>query len=630
METGRDEYTSIDLNGKFLHTLLFIELLVNSVIGRGSNKHNIEQFLTLCTREYEGVDTTQQIIQEFSKSYSSEQAAWWYTRDSFLYASLNKAFRVQNIDFLIAVRFFVQDLNAQLCGLQQAQSFKPVRVYRSQLMSSNEVAIFYKSIGNLILVPSFLSTSLSRQYTLFLLGDSHAHEGLERVLFEIDADPGLDCGKPFADITEKSYFPNESEILFSLGSIFRIVNVHRETDGIHVIQMTLCCYDDESTKPLFEFMKKDVENATSIYVFGLVLLKSGHFDAAQRIFLQTLIGAEGQGNEQLISTCFHNIGIARAETKDFELSIKFLNKSLEIESRLLPKNNPSIATILVNIGNILRRLGKLSEAFESYTKALDILRIAYTDEEHEDFARCYNGMANVCTAEAKYEKAVELYRKAHWIKEKIFPSYHPSLALSYSNMGYLHQLLGQYDQALTNKEYALSIQVKSLPPEHLDFADTYSNMAVLLGCLWQNQKALEFFEKAASIIRKHFPSTHEAVLNIEKNIDGAKHRLTIEALQAEARSKSGSKILSTDFKSPLNCGGRACSKCGNCSDWNHPSGRYIKRPDAYCRFLYSMIPDANVRPPKPNRPFHLISVGTRDNPLPGAAFLCNCKDRDWF
>jgi hypothetical protein len=77
METGTDECTCIDLNGKFLHTMLFLDQLINCDLQNSSAKASIEQFLTLCMKEYEGVDTTQQIIQEFSKTYSTEQAVWW-------------------------------------------------------------------------------------------------------------------------------------------------------------------------------------------------------------------------------------------------------------------------------------------------------------------------------------------------------------------------------------------------------------------------------------------------------------------------------------------------------------------------------------------------------------------------
>jgi len=77
METGTDECTCIDVNGKFIHTMLFLDQLTNSDPRKSSVKTSIDRFLTLWMKEYEGVDTTQRMIQEFSKTYSSEQAVWW-------------------------------------------------------------------------------------------------------------------------------------------------------------------------------------------------------------------------------------------------------------------------------------------------------------------------------------------------------------------------------------------------------------------------------------------------------------------------------------------------------------------------------------------------------------------------
>jgi hypothetical protein len=50
------------------------------------------------------------MIDEFEMDYSSENALWWYSRDSFLYGMLNKALRTQDIDTLFLFRFFIRDI----------------------------------------------------------------------------------------------------------------------------------------------------------------------------------------------------------------------------------------------------------------------------------------------------------------------------------------------------------------------------------------------------------------------------------------------------------------------------------------------------------------------------------------
>ncbi|CAF4434919.1 unnamed protein product, partial [Adineta steineri] len=88
-------------------------------------------------------------------------------------------------------------------------------------MSVDELDSLKNIIGQFISVNSFFSTSDKRSTALFLLGDLTTQIDLERVLFEIDADPNIVTTKPFAKISKHSYFPDESEVLFTTGSIFR-------------------------------------------------------------------------------------------------------------------------------------------------------------------------------------------------------------------------------------------------------------------------------------------------------------------------------------------------------------------------------------------------------------------------
>ncbi|CAF4094648.1 unnamed protein product [Rotaria sp. Silwood1] len=93
---------------------------------------------------------------------------------------------------------------------------------------------------------SFLSTTVDRNLALFVLGDAaqqlerwrvHQRIPLKRVLFIIDADPSkINDLIPFADISSKSYFPEEQETLFMAGCIFRVCDVRFDEDEkIHMI-----------------------------------------------------------------------------------------------------------------------------------------------------------------------------------------------------------------------------------------------------------------------------------------------------------------------------------------------------------------------------------------------------------
>jgi len=58
-------------------------------------------------------------INELEKTYTADKAIFWYTRDSFLYRLLNKAFLIDDIDIIFKCRFIIIDLFQQLTNLHR-------------------------------------------------------------------------------------------------------------------------------------------------------------------------------------------------------------------------------------------------------------------------------------------------------------------------------------------------------------------------------------------------------------------------------------------------------------------------------------------------------------------------------
>ncbi|CAF5161246.1 unnamed protein product, partial [Rotaria sp. Silwood1] len=175
-----------------------------------SNTTDKNELIDLCKEEYKDNEKELAIIAEFEQSYSPDRALWWYTRDSFLYRLLNKALRVKNIDMIFLFRFFTRNIERQI---EQYKCTAPIRVYRGQLMSNEELEVLRGSIGHFISMNSFLSTSIERKQALAFLDATTISDDLQRVLIMIDADPRLDGVKPFANITIHSYFTDEKEVL---------------------------------------------------------------------------------------------------------------------------------------------------------------------------------------------------------------------------------------------------------------------------------------------------------------------------------------------------------------------------------------------------------------------------------
>ncbi|CAF4888141.1 unnamed protein product, partial [Rotaria socialis] len=223
---------------------------------------------------------------------------------------MNKALRVRNTELIFLFRTVIRDIYEQLV-VHQCQ--KRVIVYRGQILSKVEYKNLRKSsCGSMISLNSFLSTSLNRRIAeRFVQQNMHlcASGDYVVVIFEIEADPSvvgtMKNGKnrrPFAQIDELSYYGEESEVLFMLGSIFRLNEIvsHNQSssssslsaDGTMstiIIRMTLCSDDNNDLKQLYDHMKNEYDREeTNLLSLGDVLRNMGKFDLAEKYYRRWL------------------------------------------------------------------------------------------------------------------------------------------------------------------------------------------------------------------------------------------------------------------------------------------------------------------------------------------------------
>ncbi|CAF1436120.1 unnamed protein product, partial [Rotaria sordida] len=223
-----------DVNGKFVYS----QVLIDCLLRLKTIPEDAKELIQILKQAYEDNRFESSNIQEFRKKYSSDQAVWWYTRDTFFYKALNAVLRTENIHMIFLFRTYIFDIQRQL---KTHQAKKPLRVYRGQVISIDELKTLQNSCGQFISVNSFFSTSTNDERARSFLNAPNTPENLEKVLFDIVANPKAATTKPFADIRTLSEFPGESEILFMIGSIFRLNSVNRSAkDQIWIIEMTLC------------------------------------------------------------------------------------------------------------------------------------------------------------------------------------------------------------------------------------------------------------------------------------------------------------------------------------------------------------------------------------------------------
>ncbi|CAF1338127.1 unnamed protein product [Adineta steineri] len=230
-------------------------------------------------------------------------------------------------------RSYISDIHRQL---QHHQLMCPIQVYRSQLMSTSELNYLQQQKGQLVSVNSFLSTSTDREVADIYTGDTTQYKNLERVLFEIDADPKVVTTKPFADISRLSHFREESEVLFMLGSIFRIESINC-TNQLWTIHMSLCRDDEHDLKEVLEYMKKQngIEQ-TNLCTWSKILLKMGKFDLAKKYYIRCV--NELLDKDPLLLMAYEGLADIAYQQNDYDETIKWQQKLNDFKDRMTPEN----------------------------------------------------------------------------------------------------------------------------------------------------------------------------------------------------------------------------------------------------------------------------------------------------
>ncbi|CAF4446661.1 unnamed protein product, partial [Adineta steineri] len=141
---------------------------------------------------------------------------------------------------------FIIDLNQQL--KQEHQLFSKqqknsiINLYRGQFIHKDELNRLKTTIGELISMNSFLSTTKNKIKALeFIKNRSSPNEQLISILLEINVNIKSQTS-PLADIKHLSVSSQEEEeILFMFGAIFRIDDVSFDEElKIWKTKLTLC------------------------------------------------------------------------------------------------------------------------------------------------------------------------------------------------------------------------------------------------------------------------------------------------------------------------------------------------------------------------------------------------------
>ncbi|CAF2520409.1 unnamed protein product [Rotaria sp. Silwood2] len=507
--------SSFGLNGQYLQ----FQLLMDSLLRIQATEEDKKELISICKTKYKDNKKELDNVHEFKNNYKPDKALWWYTRESFLYRMLNKALRVQDTELLYLLRFFIFDLCK---AIEKHRCSTPICTYRSQSISEDEFRGLSNSIGKLISMSSFFSTSLDPKKALDFADPA---DDLRQIFFEIDADPRIHGVQPFAEVAVHSAHPEEREVLMTVGSIYRILDVSRGDGKVWTIKMRLCSEDENNMRRTLEHMIR--ENLVEGYeqrrlLFATRLMNMNKLDEAEKHLIH-LYDTLPRDHKDIV-LLYSKLGDLAFEKDDLATSLKWHQKALKRKNETLKPNDTNLADSYNSIGNVYAKQNAYPDAHKSYNKAMEIWKRAF-GEDHLAIASYLTNIGNVFNQEKRYSEALQCHNKALMIRKKFRPSDHPDMAASLNNLGLVYKCNGRLQEALKYFEQSLVIKEKSLSFQHPSIGSTWENMASVFEQSQELHKALIYYKKTAECYRLRLGPTNRRFVNVEQSIRNVESKL---------------------------------------------------------------------------------------------------------
>ena len=207
-----------------IHTQLLKEILLDMKYDDKAKKELVE----FCREQFQNNPHELEIINEFEQTYHTHTPIWWYTRECFTYQLLNRALRIQDIQVILKMGFFLRDVHRHLEELySKLDQNKIITVYRGKTMSNAEFdEIKNKQDGGLLAFNTFLSTSINedlKQLTEYIrqqLSDFTKWERLGQLLIIMgNFDKAEEIFKILLQETFKDNEKIQSSLFYQLGNI---------------------------------------------------------------------------------------------------------------------------------------------------------------------------------------------------------------------------------------------------------------------------------------------------------------------------------------------------------------------------------------------------------------------------
>lgn len=502
------------VNQSFMYSQLLKEILLEM----NYDEKAMSTLIEFCRESFRKNEKELKIIDEFERDYRKYTPIWWYTRECFTYQMLNRSLRTVDIDIIAVMGFFMKDIYQQIKEEHSKRSNRKAIfiVYRGQGMMKHEFDAIQSSIGELFAFNSFLSTTVDLDVAMHFAHNRAKQSNKVPIVFEMEIDPTLTT-TPFASLNNLSYYNRkEEEVLFSMHTVFRIIQIKESNDSIWRIKLKSVDDHDQQITQLTRQMRCEIGEGTAVDRLGRLMITVGEYTKAEA-FYELLRETTSKNDRTVLACIYSQLGyIKYKQGKSSEAKSRY-NDALEIQEKINPSTSLGLATTYNYIGLWYTSEKDSSNALVFHKKALAIQENCL-DSKHPDIASTYNNIGLVYYQQKNFLSALLHFEKTCRIYESTLPTNHPWLATAYKNIGLVQISMGKQQDGLVNLHMALKIRQASLPANHPSIASVCSTIGETYQEIKDYSAAFKFFEQALSIEEKSSDSNPLSLAMVYYNL----------------------------------------------------------------------------------------------------------------
>jgi len=371
-----------------------------------------------------------------------------YTRNTFFFNLANQALRIEDMFLVYRFRYWIKLLCSAIeCEHKKQNDDQLWSLYSGFRIHEDELARLKENIKNLISFNSFLSTSRNIEIAKIFCGTGIIEHPFVRVLLYIEVNPSRLQSVSCADIHEISQFRDENEVLFSLGSTFRILSVKYDEKNQYWI-VYLNATDDGSDKihEYCQLANYDYKSISPMIYFGKILSENLDQTGHAVKYFHELLRVIDKTHKDL-PEIYDALGDAYWRRKEIERAIKYykieqkiqrkrkiaqiksdekirenLEKELKEEEKKIDKptlEKANLLRILASYSKYIQAEIYLNQALEIYEQLKVI---------SPSMSTCLEELAWKCRQNGKHQKCLELQYRRLAISEEYLPAYNQTLS----------------------------------------------------------------------------------------------------------------------------------------------------------------------------------------------------------